>query len=90
VTAIALVTQVPLAIGPEDALQSSNSNIFASIFTIGLPEELAKALPVVAIALVARKRLAPADYLFLGSVSGLAFGASEAQSRHGRAMWLAG
>ncbi len=78
-TAIALVTQVPLAIGLEDALHSSTSNLFASVFTIGLPEELAKAIPVVAIALVARKRLAPADYLFLGAVSGLVFGASEAQ-----------
>jgi RsiW-degrading membrane proteinase PrsW (M82 family) len=79
VTVIALVTQVPLAIGLEDALHSSNSNLFASIFTIGLPEELAKAIPVVAIALVCRKRLAPTDYLFLGAVSGLVFGASEAQ-----------
>jgi RsiW-degrading membrane proteinase PrsW (M82 family) len=79
VTAIALVTQVPLAIALEDALHSGNSNLFASIFTIGLPEELAKAIPVVAIALVCRKRLAPTDYLFLGAVSGLVFGASEAQ-----------
>jgi len=74
-----LVTQVPLAIALEDALHSSTSNLFASIVTIGLPEELAKAIPVVAIALVARRRLAPADYLFLGAVSGLVFGASEAQ-----------
>jgi RsiW-degrading membrane proteinase PrsW (M82 family) len=79
VTAIALVTQVPLAIALEDALHSSNSNLFASIFTIGLPEELAKAIPVVAIALACRRRLAPTDYLFLGAVSGLVFGASEAQ-----------
>ena len=79
VTAIALVTQVPLAIGLEDALHSSNSNLFASIFTIGLPEELAKAIPIIVIALACRRRLAPADYLFLGAVSGLVFGASEAQ-----------
>ncbi len=79
VTVIALVTQVPLAIALEDALHSSNSNLFASIFTIGLPEELAKAIPVLAIALVCRRRLAPPDYLFLGAVSGLVFGASEAQ-----------
>jgi RsiW-degrading membrane proteinase PrsW (M82 family) len=79
VTVIALVTQVPLAIALEDALHSSNSNLFASVFTIGLPEELAKAIPVLAIALVCRKRLAPTDYLFLGAVSGLVFGASEAQ-----------
>ena len=79
VTVIALITQVPLAIALEDALHSSNSNLFASIFTIGLPEELAKAIPVLGIALVCRRRLAPPDYLFLGAVSGLVFGASEAQ-----------
>jgi RsiW-degrading membrane proteinase PrsW (M82 family) len=46
---------------------------------IGIPEELAKALPVLAIALLyrARHNLTPLDYLFLGAVSGLAFGASE-------------
>jgi RsiW-degrading membrane proteinase PrsW (M82 family) len=79
VTVIALITQVPLAIALEDALHSSNSNLFASIFTIGLPEELAKAIPVLVIALACRRRLAPPDYLFLGAVSGLVFGASEAQ-----------
>jgi RsiW-degrading membrane proteinase PrsW (M82 family) len=79
VTVIALITQVPLAIALEDALHSSNSNLFASIFTIGLPEELAKAIPVLAIALACRRRLTPPDYLFLGAVSGLVFGASEAQ-----------
>ena len=72
VTAIALITQVPLAIALEDALHSSASNLFASVFTIGLPEELAKAIPVLAIALVCRRRLAPTDYLFLGAEIGRA------------------
>ena len=76
--AVALVTQVPLAITLEKTLHSGNSNLFASVFTIGVPEELAKAIPVIVIALAARRRLAPADYLFLGAVSGLVFGASEA------------
>ena len=79
VVAIALVTQVPLAISLEDALHSGNSNLFMSVFTIGVPEELAKAIPVIVIALVARRRLKPSDYLFLGAVSGLVFGASEAE-----------
>lgn len=76
--AVALVTQIPLAITLEKTLHSGNSNLFASIFTIGVPEELAKAIPVIVIALAARRRLAPSDYLFLGAVSGLVFGASEA------------
>lgn len=79
VAAVALVTQVPLALSLEKALHSGNSNLFTSVFTIGVPEELAKAIPAVVIALVVRRRLGPADYLFLGAVSGLVFGASEAE-----------
>ena len=79
VTAIALATQVPLAITLETALHSGNAALGQSIFTIGIPEELAKALPVLVVALIYRRRhgLMPRDYLFLGAVSGLVFGASE-------------
>ncbi|HEY1914176.1 MAG TPA: PrsW family glutamic-type intramembrane protease [Streptosporangiaceae bacterium] len=79
VTAISLVTQVPLAITLEVDLHASNASLGNSIFTVGLPEELAKAIPVVAAALIYRGRhgLTPRDYLFLGAVSGLVFGASE-------------
>ena len=79
-TVIALVTQVPLALWLETALRSSNANLGPSIFTVGLPEELAKALPILAVALIywrRRRDLVPGDYLFLGAVSGLVFGASE-------------
>ncbi len=76
---IALVTEVPLALALEEWLRSSNASLARSIVTIGLPEELAKALPVVVIALLYRRthHLMPRDYLFLGAVSGLVFGASE-------------
>jgi RsiW-degrading membrane proteinase PrsW (M82 family) len=79
VTAIALATQVPLALALETALHASTVSLGHSIFAIGLPEELAKALPVLAVALIygRQRRLQPRDYLFLGAVSGLAFGASE-------------
>jgi RsiW-degrading membrane proteinase PrsW (M82 family) len=79
VTAIALVTQVPLAVTLEVALHASNAGLGPSIYTVGLPEELAKALPVLAIALIYGRShgLTPRDYLFLGAVSGLVFGASE-------------
>jgi RsiW-degrading membrane proteinase PrsW (M82 family) len=79
VAAIALVTQVPLAIMLETALHSSSVALGQSIFTIGIPEELAKAVPVLVVALIYRRRhgLMPRDYLFLGAVSGLVFGASE-------------
>jgi RsiW-degrading membrane proteinase PrsW (M82 family) len=79
VAAIALATQVPLAVALETALHASNVSLGQSIFTIGIPEELAKALPVLAVAVIYRRTrdLTPRDYLFVGAVSGLAFGASE-------------
>ena len=79
VTVIALATQVPLAVTLEVQLHATNASLGPSIFTVGLPEELAKALPVLAVALIYRGRgsLTPLDYLFLGAVSGLVFGASE-------------
>jgi RsiW-degrading membrane proteinase PrsW (M82 family) len=75
----AIVTEIPLAVALETALNDSNSSLISSIVTIGLPEELAKALPIVIVALIYRRShsLTPKDYLFLGAVSGLAFGASE-------------
>ena len=81
VTVIALATQVPLAVTLEADLHASNTSLGPSIYTVGLPEELAKALPILVVALVyrvyQRRDLMPKDYLFLGAVSGLVFGASE-------------
>ncbi len=79
VTLIALVTQVPLAVTLEAALHGTNTALGPSIYSVGLPEELAKALPIVVVALIYQRRhgLSPRDYLFLGAVSGLVFGASE-------------
>ena len=79
VVVVALITQVPLVITLENALHSGSSNVFISVGTIGVPEELAKAIPIIVIAVIARRRLIPADYLFLGAVSGLVFGAGEAE-----------
>jgi len=81
VTAIALATQVPLAVTLEVGLHAETAGLGPSIYSVGLPEELAKAIPVLVVALVyrlfVRRELAPRDYLFLGAVSGLVFGASE-------------
>jgi len=78
VVVIALATQVPLALLLETALHSSDTRLGLSIITVGIPEELVKAIPVVTVALLFRGRvILPRDYLFLGAVSGLAFGASE-------------
>jgi RsiW-degrading membrane proteinase PrsW (M82 family) len=78
VVVIALVTQIPLALVLEAALHSSDMRLGLSIATVGIPEELVKAIPVLVVALLFRHRvLMPRDYLFLGAVSGLAFGAAE-------------
>jgi RsiW-degrading membrane proteinase PrsW (M82 family) len=79
VIVVALITQVPLAVTLEVVLHGSNSALGPSVYSIGLPEELAKAIPVLVIALIYHRRhgLMPRDYLFLGAVSGLVFGASE-------------
>jgi RsiW-degrading membrane proteinase PrsW (M82 family) len=78
---IGLIFEAPLAIWLEKKLETPNQNLFAYIFTVGLPEEFVKILPVVVLGLVLRNvwgPLTPKDYLFLGAVSGLAFGAAEA------------
>jgi RsiW-degrading membrane proteinase PrsW (M82 family) len=79
VAGVALLTQVPLAVALETDLHATSANLFHSIVTIGLPEELAKVVPVLAIVLFYQRRrnLEPRDYLFVGAVSGLVFGASE-------------
>jgi RsiW-degrading membrane proteinase PrsW (M82 family) len=81
VALVGVVTQVPLALALESSLHSSNGNLFASVFTIGIPEEIAKAIPVLMVAWLWRSNWSsqtPRDYLFLGAVSGLVFGAAEA------------
>jgi RsiW-degrading membrane proteinase PrsW (M82 family) len=81
VTAIALATQVPPAVTLEVDLHADTAGLGPSIYSVGLPEELAKAIPVLAVALIYRllrqRSLTPVDYLFLGAISGLVFGASE-------------
>ena len=79
VTVLALLTEVPLAVALETSLHATNASLLPSIVTIGLPEEIAKALPVLVVALIYRGRrgLTPRDYLFIGAVSGLVFGAGE-------------
>ena len=80
IAVIGIVTQAPTAIFLETKLHSSTGNLL-DVFTIGIPEELAKAIPIVAVAWIWRQywhTQTPRDYLFLGAVSGLVFGAAEA------------
>jgi RsiW-degrading membrane proteinase PrsW (M82 family) len=78
---IGLIFEAPLAIWLEKKLETQNQGLFAYIFTVGLPEEFVKILPIVVLGLILKNvwgPLTPKDYLFLGAVSGLAFGAAEA------------
>ena len=80
IAVIGIVTQAPTAIFLETKLHSSTGNLL-DVFTIGIPEELAKAIPIVVVAWIWRRywhTQTPRDYLFLGAVSGLVFGAAEA------------
>jgi RsiW-degrading membrane proteinase PrsW (M82 family) len=78
IAVVGVVTQAPTAIFLETQLHAGTSSLL-DIFTIGIPEELAKAVPVLVVGLIYRRShgLMPRDYLFLGAVSGLVFGASE-------------
>jgi RsiW-degrading membrane proteinase PrsW (M82 family) len=82
VTVVGIVTQVPIAVWLEMHLHDTSATLFSSIFTIGIPEELAKAIPIVVVAAIWRSHLhsqTPRDYLFVGAVSGLVFGAAEVE-----------
>jgi RsiW-degrading membrane proteinase PrsW (M82 family) len=76
---VGIITQAPIAIWLETELHAGTSSLL-DIFTIGVPEELAKAIPIVVVAWIWRRfwhTQTPRDYLFLGAVSGLVFGAAE-------------
>ena len=79
IAVIGVITQAPTAIFLETQLHSSTGSLL-DVFTIGIPEELAKAIPIVVVAWMWRRHWhtqTPRDYLFLGAVSGLVFGAAE-------------
>ncbi|MCD2196224.1 PrsW family intramembrane metalloprotease [Actinomycetospora endophytica] len=79
VVIVALLVEAPLAVWLERALGANTDSLASSVFAVGVPEELAKLLPVLALALFHRRSgLVPRDALFLGAVSGLVFGAGEA------------
>ncbi|MEQ3537277.1 PrsW family glutamic-type intramembrane protease [Pseudonocardia tropica] len=84
VVGVALVVEAPLALTMERLLGAStlaNDNVLLGIVTVGVPEEIAKVAPVLALALVQPqvwRRLLPREFLFLGAVGGLAFGVVEA------------
>jgi len=75
-----LLAGLPVAIQLETSLQANPSNLLSSIFTVGLPEESAKALAIVVVALIIHRRtkLSTRSYMYLGVLSGVTFGVAEA------------
>jgi RsiW-degrading membrane proteinase PrsW (M82 family) len=78
IVAFTTVAGVAFAIAVEKQLDASTDTLVGSIVTVGLPEEVAKALAVLLCLRVGRGRWAPRTYLYAGALSGLAFGAAEA------------
>ena len=56
VMAVALATEVPLAVTLEVDLHAQTAGLGASIYSVGLPEELAKAIPIAVVALIYHRR----------------------------------
>jgi RsiW-degrading membrane proteinase PrsW (M82 family) len=78
IVAFTTVAGVAIAIAVEKQLDASTDTLIGSIVTVGLPEELAKALAILVFLRLTGRRWAPRTYLYAGAVSGLAFGAAEA------------
>ncbi len=75
-----LLAGLPVAIQLETSLKANPSNLLSSIFTVGLPEESAKALAIVVVALIIhrKRKLTTRSYMYLGVLSGVTFGVAEA------------
>ena len=80
VAVFTIVAGVSIAVGLEKNVASGSTNLATYIFGVGLPEELAKALPIYLFLYRGHRQRSLRTYLFVGAVSGLAFGASEAVS----------
>jgi RsiW-degrading membrane proteinase PrsW (M82 family) len=78
ISAFTAVAGIAIAVAVEEQLGASTDDPVASILTVGLPEEAAKALAILLFLRAGRERWAPRTYLYAGAVSGLAFGAAEA------------
>jgi RsiW-degrading membrane proteinase PrsW (M82 family) len=78
VVAFTAVAGVALAIALERWMSPDGSGLLTMIFAVGLPEELAKALPVFLFLFLSSKAWTTRTFLFIGVLSGLVFGVTEA------------
>ena len=90
ISAFTTVAGIAIAVAVEEQLGASTDDPLASILTVGLPEEAAKALAIVIFLRAGRRRWTPRTYVYAGAVSGLAFGAAEAVTYTVHYAWALG
>src|SRR5260370_33553481 len=81
VAGVGIVTEAPIAVWLETTLHS-NTRSLGGIFTTGIPEELAQAIPILVVAGLLRRQRplqTPRDYRFLAAGAGAACRAGEAR-----------
>lgn len=72
------VVSTAVAVFLEERLDPEMSQVLWAVGGVGLPEELAKAAPVVIFMYFSKRQWSPRMFMFIGALSGLTFGASEA------------
>ncbi len=75
-----VIAGVSIAVGLEKRLATGDTNVVKYVLGVGLPEEFAKALAIYVFMFWSRTTFSLRSFLFVGAVSGLAFGAAEAVS----------
>jgi RsiW-degrading membrane proteinase PrsW (M82 family) len=75
-----IIAGVSIAVGLEKHMATGDMNVGKFVFGVGVPEELAKAIPVYLFMYRSRTAYSLRAFMFAGAVSGLAFGAAEAVS----------
>jgi RsiW-degrading membrane proteinase PrsW (M82 family) len=72
------VAGIALAVALERWMSPDDGGLFTMIFTVGVPEETVKALPVLLFVFLSSRAWTTRTYLFVGVLSGLTFGVTEA------------
>jgi RsiW-degrading membrane proteinase PrsW (M82 family) len=80
VAGFTVVAGVAIAVVLERALVGPDAGLATYVLGVGVPEELAKALPVFLFVFRGKQAFTPRTFLYIGVVSGLAFGAAESVS----------
>lgn len=78
VVAFTAIAGGTVAVTMSEWLGAGDADFLTMTFAVGLPEELSKALPILLFVFFSRRAWPPRTYLFLGALSGITFGVTEA------------